>query len=33
LKDRNIWCTWKYKSVDGRKAKVPYNPLPDIWPK
>ena len=26
LKDRNIWCTWKYKSVDGRKAKVPYNP-------
>ena len=26
LKDRDIWCTWKYKSVDGRKTKVPYNP-------
>ena len=26
LKNRNIWCTWKYKSVDGRKTKVPYNP-------
>jgi putative DNA primase/helicase len=26
LKDRNIWCTWKYKSVDGRKTKVPHNP-------
>ena len=26
LKDRALWCVWKYKQRDGKPTKVPYNP-------
>ena len=26
LKDRGLWCVWKYEQRDGKPTKVPYNP-------
>lgn len=26
LKDRALWCVWKYEQRDGKPTKVPYNP-------
>lgn len=26
LKDRGLWCVWKYEQRDGKSTKVPYNP-------
>lgn len=26
LKDKGLWCVWRYEERDGKPTKVPYNP-------
>lgn len=33
LKENAIWCCWKYKTVNGRKTKIPVNPITNKFAK
>lgn len=33
LKENAMWCCWKYKTVNGRKTKIPVNPITNKFAK